>query len=183
MKKILFVLSMCTVLAAGTTQASTLLGDTVTVDLTAPTGVDRGAQTVVVGAGADGNYFGNQFYDLNAGVNGNLFTISSNSSFSSLVSGGTVKWTLSSLDFGAPLIGFTILQSLDPVTIISLTATSVTFSYADVAIPFGTYFQGQFVTQVAPVPEPSTWAMVILGFAGVGFMAYRKKKRSTFRLA
>jgi len=25
------------------------------------------------------------------------------------------------------------------------------------------------------VPEPSTWAMMILGFAGVGFMAYRRK--------
>jgi len=25
------------------------------------------------------------------------------------------------------------------------------------------------------VPEPSTWAMLILGFAGVGFMAYRRK--------
>lgn len=24
----------------------------------------------------------------------------------------------------------------------------------------------------AAVPEPSTWAMMILGFAGVGFMAY-----------
>jgi hypothetical protein len=28
---------------------------------------------------------------------------------------------------------------------------------------------------VAAVPEPSTWAMLILGFAGVGFMAYRRK--------
>jgi hypothetical protein len=26
------------------------------------------------------------------------------------------------------------------------------------------------------VPEPSTWAMMILGFAGVGFMAYRRKQ-------
>ena len=26
------------------------------------------------------------------------------------------------------------------------------------------------------VPEPSTWAMMILGFAGVGFVAYRRKK-------
>jgi hypothetical protein len=26
------------------------------------------------------------------------------------------------------------------------------------------------------VPEPSTWAMMILGFAGVGFMAYRRQK-------
>jgi hypothetical protein len=29
---------------------------------------------------------------------------------------------------------------------------------------------------VTPVPEPTTWAMMILGFAGVGFMAYRRKK-------
>jgi phospholipase/lecithinase/hemolysin len=28
----------------------------------------------------------------------------------------------------------------------------------------------------APVPEPSTWAMMILGFAGIGFMAYRRRK-------
>jgi hypothetical protein len=33
------------------------------------------------------------------------------------------------------------------------------------------------------VPEPSTWAMMILGFAGIGFMAYRRKSKPTFRLA
>jgi hypothetical protein len=33
------------------------------------------------------------------------------------------------------------------------------------------------------VPEPSTWAMMILGFMGVGFMAYRRKNTSAFRLA
>jgi hypothetical protein len=33
------------------------------------------------------------------------------------------------------------------------------------------------------VPEPSTWAMMILGFLGIGFAAYRRKSRSTFRLA
>jgi hypothetical protein len=27
-----------------------------------------------------------------------------------------------------------------------------------------------------PVPEPSTWAMMIFGFAGVGFMAYCRKR-------
>jgi hypothetical protein len=26
------------------------------------------------------------------------------------------------------------------------------------------------------VPETSTWAMMILGFAGVGFMAYRRRR-------
>jgi hypothetical protein len=27
------------------------------------------------------------------------------------------------------------------------------------------------------VPEPSTWAMLLLGFAGIGFMAYRRKSK------
>ncbi len=31
---------------------------------------------------------------------------------------------------------------------------------------------------IAAVPEPSTWAMMILGFAGVGFMAYRRRNHS-----
>jgi hypothetical protein len=31
------------------------------------------------------------------------------------------------------------------------------------------------VTTIAGVPEASTWAMMILGFFGVGFMAYRRK--------
>jgi len=32
---------------------------------------------------------------------------------------------------------------------------------------------------VAAVPEASTWAMMILGFAGVGFMAYRRRSNGT----
>jgi PEP-CTERM motif len=35
--------------------------------------------------------------------------------------------------------------------------------------------QFAFDGNVAPVPEPSTWAMMILGFAGVGFLAYRRR--------
>jgi len=34
--------------------------------------------------------------------------------------------------------------------------------------------------QIAAVPEPSTWAMMILGFAGLGFMAYRRKSSQHF---
>jgi hypothetical protein len=30
---------------------------------------------------------------------------------------------------------------------------------------------------VAAVPEPSTWAMLLLGFASIGFMAYRRKSK------
>ena len=33
------------------------------------------------------------------------------------------------------------------------------------------------------VPEPSTWAMMILGFVGVGFIAYRRKSRMALNFA
>ncbi|MBA2401018.1 MAG: PEP-CTERM sorting domain-containing protein [Bradyrhizobium sp.] len=38
-------------------------------------------------------------------------------------------------------------------------------------------------TSVAAVPEPSTWAMMILGFAGVGFIAYRRRNQSAVAAA
>ncbi len=64
------------------------------------------------------------------------------------------------------------------------------WTVTNVAIQFGTY-DPHFVLAartpnfvVADVPEPSTWAMMILGFAGVGFVAYRRKNRgSSVRIA
>ena len=39
------------------------------------------------------------------------------------------------------------------------------------------------ITLFSAVPEPSTWAMMILGFFGVGFMAYRRKSKPAFMAA
>jgi hypothetical protein len=33
------------------------------------------------------------------------------------------------------------------------------------------------------VPERSTWVMMILGFAGIGFMAYRRKSKPALMAA
>jgi PEP-CTERM motif len=41
----------------------------------------------------------------------------------------------------------------------------------------GSVYWDNLSYQVAAVPEPSTWAMMILGFAGVGFMAYRRSRK------
>jgi hypothetical protein len=42
--------------------------------------------------------------------------------------------------------------------------------------PFGSFEETLGTGSItAAVPEPSTWAMMILGFAGVGFMAYRRR--------
>lgn len=42
---------------------------------------------------------------------------------------------------------------------------------------------GSIVANVSAVPEPSTWAMMILGFVGVGFLAYRRRHQHAFRAA
>jgi hypothetical protein len=40
------------------------------------------------------------------------------------------------------------------------------------------------ISAISAVPEPSTWAMMILGFCGLGFMAYRRKQNGpALRLA
>jgi hypothetical protein len=47
----------------------------------------------------------------------------------------------------------------------------ITGSFADIKqVGFG-------YEAVTAVPEPATWAMMVLGFAGVGFMAYRRKSQ------
>jgi hypothetical protein len=38
-------------------------------------------------------------------------------------------------------------------------------------------------TGVAGVPEPSTWAMLVLGFAGVSVAAYRRSRKSAFAIS
>jgi hypothetical protein len=40
---------------------------------------------------------------------------------------------------------------------------------------------GRIVAPLAPVPEPSTWAMLLIGFAGIGFAAYRHRSRSKLK--
>ena len=59
------------------------------------------------------------------------------------------------------------------------TAT-LSFQSADVSGAYGPVI-GQ--VSISAVPEPATWAMMILGFLGIGFMAYRRKSPPAFRLA
>jgi hypothetical protein len=48
--------------------------------------------------------------------------------------------------------------------------------------PVNEYWYG-FTVGVDAAPEPGTWMMMILGFAGIGFMAYRRKNAGVFSLA
>jgi PEP-CTERM motif-containing protein len=52
-----------------------------------------------------------------------------------------------------------------------------TFLSGDPPSDFNSGFDSVVISTVDAVPEPTTWAMLLLGFAGVGFMAYRRKSR------
>lgn len=71
-----------------------------------------------------------------------------------------------------------IMESLNGISL-DVGAAILTFASKDDA----TSAYGPVIgdVNVSAVPEPSTWAMMILGFLGLGFLGYRKK--TTLRLA
>jgi hypothetical protein len=81
------------------------------------------------------------------------------------------------------VLGSFIIGSGNQAASLSFTAT-LAYAYDAAGAGPSNTTSGIVVTQVAAVPEPSTWAMMILGFFGVGFMAYRRKgARPQLRLA
>jgi hypothetical protein len=72
---------------------------------------------------------------------------------------------IASNTYDTPTFEFLGFQSTTPFTSATFTG-SLSFNIAEIEFQVG-------------VPEPSTWLMMILGFAGVGFMAYRRRNLST----
>jgi hypothetical protein len=63
-------------------------------------------------------------------------------------------------------------------------ATSGLLTSVDITSTSGIGQMKQFnVSGVTPVPLPSTWSMMVLGIAGLGFVAYRRPKKSRATLA
>ena len=57
------------------------------------------------------------------------------------------------------------------------------FTAVDVTTTNGGQFPGIAQIQVGAVPEPSTWAMMLLGFVGLGFVAYRRNSKPALMAA
>jgi PEP-CTERM motif len=53
-------------------------------------------------------------------------------------------------------------------------------TFSGIAFSGGTAFGGGTATDISAVPEPSTWAMMLLGFAGISFMVYRRRSKPAF---
>jgi hypothetical protein len=54
--------------------------------------------------------------------------------------------------------------------------SSTPFTSVTTSNPGGTYVIMDNFALASAVPEPSTWAMMILGFVGIGAMTYRRRK-------
>jgi hypothetical protein len=44
---------------------------------------------------------------------------------------------------------------------------------------YDTHTDGAFSTEPGAVPEPSTWAMLLIGFAGMGYAGYRSARKTS----
>jgi hypothetical protein len=69
--------------------------------------------------------------------------------------------TFGSADAGSGFLGY---QTAGLDTSLNLSPTSLTYEYPTSAAP------------AAGAPEPSTWAMMLLGFAGLGYAGYRGRR-------
>jgi hypothetical protein len=105
--------------------------------------------------------------------------------------GGSVWNTLSQTgitanDFG--LFSSSDLAGADFTSHPNFSGGPITFGFAmyrgGTTIPYDTTVRADnFSLEISAVPEPATWAMLLLGFAGIGFMAYRRKSQPVLMAA
>jgi hypothetical protein len=69
-----------------------------------------------------------------------------------------------------------VWQQFDFQYLANSNSTSFSFVSGDPPSDFVTGLDNVVISTVAAVPEASTWAMTILGFAGLGFMACRRRR-------
>ena len=105
-----------------------------------------------------------------------------NNQFDAIFSGSVIGTTLLATNVAAN----TPKQWYDFVTTVEITQAgdyTTAFTFTTNGRPAKDVVIDQVFVVAGAVPEPSTWAMMILGFLGVGFVAYRRKARSALRLA
>jgi PEP-CTERM motif len=80
-----------------------------------------------------------------------------------VVANGVVFWAIT-LNFTDPLS-----TTSDPLSGADLDFVNTGYNFPGLSVT------GSTVPSASAIPEPSTWAMTLLGFAGVGFAAYRRR--------
>jgi PEP-CTERM motif len=95
------------------------------------------------------------------------------------VSGSPLSAVLGLADDG------TTMYAVDRTEIYSVNLTNAVLTplsnYASTGL--GAASGSAFINESKVIPEPSTWAMLILGFGGLGLLGLRRKHRGTLSLA
>lgn len=173
MKKLAFAMATAMVVAASPAYAARLLFDFSGPSGTAMFQLDSNptpdsSQTFI---GSDQFSFSNV-----AGTFGGVAGTASTISFGNGI--------FSSLSITAPNLGFTQFNSPTLFTGSPATPTFLTGSFTLVNPFFGNGRLTISPVAVAAVPEPATWAMMLVGFGGIGFaMRRRSKVRTTVSYA
>lgn len=121
---------------------------------------------------------GNQVrFDNVSGTFGGVSTSSASVSFGTNL--------IADLNINGTALGFTQLSGNGPDLFTGNPADPVfTFGSFNLANPFfGQNDVLKVSAVIAAVPEPSTWAMMIIGFAGLGFAFYRRKNKMALNVA
>ena len=94
--------------------------------------------------------------------------------------GWTQTFTASTMGFFA---GWKLSSSnFDPAfSEVTLTSTTLTVTWDGTGT--GDQFDATFTTSAPSAPETSTWGMLLIGFTGVGFVAYRRKSKTALQTA
>jgi hypothetical protein len=117
----------------------------------------------LAGSGSASNFAYGSFYRIDLGVldAGTILTITHDDG--------------ASLFQGATQLGSTVAGPTSVVTdVVDITTTG------DTTLFYSRQNGSPSILEVSAVPEASTWAMMILGFFGVGFTAYRKRTTVRF---
>ena len=187
MNKLTLAIAAGALLLSGTAHA-TLVGAPVTGSLTfggatnffdpanafVPAGFGNTAgTTVTIGSGTE---FG---FDDTANADAADFTDTQLIVTDTLALGLTGPWTMTftSNAFGSITLN---TSSFDPSLTYNLLANTITLHYAGTsAPPPGTSYRAVFdIGPAAAVPEPASWAMMLLGFVGVAAAVRRKRSVS-----
>ncbi len=139
----------------------------------APTEIVPSEATVLIGTASGA-------VDVYTGISGPTPFGTGGTTAASSGSGGTFGINDTVLDLPGGYVSGTSLSSsstFDGATFASLGLTPGTYVY--------TWGDPNTLTinVASGVPEPSTWAMLLLGFAGISFLAYRRKSKSALMAA
>ena len=150
----------------GSVQNGTLTGQWV-----APTGdtsnylVTQGGQTTTASFATPGNVFGFYWGSIDA-----YNTLTLTTSGGPVVITGLTLAALTPVTFGTTS-DYVEISGLGTITGASFSTTFNSFEVDNLEV-------------ATAIPEASTWAMMLLGFAGVGFLSYRNRsRRFSFRMA